>query len=141
MDALALLARLAGQEVERARQGLAAIDAQIEQRHLEIAREQSAVERETGAASGLEGGRQLASWLTASRQRRRLAERELERLEGERAAQIARLGEQRLELKRLELLQARRHERRQAEARQREQRADDELALLRATRQGAERAR
>lgn len=141
MDALALLARLAGQEVERARQGLAAIDAQIEQRHLEIAREQRAVEREAGAASGLEGARQLATWLAASRQRRRLAERELERLEGERAAQIARLGEQRLELKRLELLQARRHERRQAEARQREQRADDEFALLRATRQGAERAR
>lgn len=141
MDALALLARLAGQEVERGRQGLAAIDARIEERQQEIAREQSAIEREAGAASGLEGARQLAIWLTASRQRRRLAERELERLEGERAAQLARLGRHRLELRRLELLQARRQQRRQAEERQREQRAADELTLLRAARQRAERAR
>ena len=126
MDALALLARLAGQEVERARRDLAAIDAHIERRQQEIAREQSA--------------RQLAIWLAASRQRRALAERELERLEGERAAQLARLGEHRLELKRLELLRARRQERRQTEERRREQRADDEQALLRAARQGAERA-
>ena len=140
MDALALLARLAGQEVERARRDLAAIDAHIERRQQEIAREQSAIGREAAAASGLEGARQLAIWLAASRQRRALAERELERLEGERAAQLARLGEHRLELKRLELLRARRQERRQTEERRREQRADDEQALLRAARQGAERA-
>ena len=137
MDALALLARLARQEVERARQGLVALDAQIDERQQEVMREQSAVKRESGAASGLEGARQLAAWLAASRQRRRLAERALERLEGERAAQLARLGEHRLELRRLELLQARREERRQAEERQREQRAADEQALLRAARRCA----
>ena len=141
MDVLALLARLAGQEVERARQDLAAIDAQIDGRRQEIAREQSAVEREAAAASGLEGARQLATWLAASRQRRRLAERELERLEAARAAQLARLGEQRLELKRLELLQARRQERQRAATRQLEQRAADEQALLRVARQRVERVR
>ena len=134
MDSLALLARLAGQEVERARLALAAIDAQIDARRQEIAREQEQVEREAGAASGFEGARQLATWLVASRLRRRRAERALERLEGARSAQLARLGAQRLELKRLELLQARRQERLQADARQREQRAADELAAIRAAR-------
>jgi len=134
MDSLALLARLAGQEVERARLALAAIDAQIDARRQEIAREHEQVEREAGAASGFEGARQLATWLVASRQRRQLAERALERLEGARSAQLARLGAQRLELKRLELLQARRQERLQADARQREQRAADELASIRAAR-------
>jgi len=134
MDSLALLARLAGQEVERARLALAAIDAQIDARRQEIAREHEQVEREAGAASGVEGARQLATWLVASRQRRRLTERALERLEGARSAQLARLGAQRLELKRLELLQARRQERLQADARQREQRAADELAAIRAAR-------
>jgi hypothetical protein len=141
MDALVLLARLAGQEVERARVALAAIDARIEARRRGMAGEQSAIEREAGAASGLEGARQLAIWLAANRQRRRLAEQDLERLEGERAAQLARLGEQRLELKRLELLQTRRQQRRQTEERWREQRAADEQALLRAARQSSERTR
>jgi flagellar export protein FliJ len=140
VDPLALLARLAGQEVERARRTLAALDAQLDARRQEMAREQTEIARESSAATGLDAARQLATWLVARRQRRRLAERELERLEAARATQLARLGEQRLELKRLERLQARRQERQRAQAHRREQRAADELALLQAARRGADRA-
>ena len=133
-----MLARLAGQEVERERQELGALDAELEQQRASITRKQAAIERECHAAGEPESARLLATWLPAARQRLHVAQGELEGLEGARAAQLARLVERRLELKRMELLQARRQARREADARVREQRTIDELALLRAARRPAD---
>ena len=134
MDHLAVLARLAGQAVERARQALAAADAQLDQRRAEIASARGEFEREAAAATGLDGARLLATWLIARRRQLARAAGEIARLEDARAAQLARLVEQRLELKRLELLQARQQRRAAAEAGAREQRESDELASIRAAR-------
>ena len=60
----------------------------------------------------------------------RRRETELARLEQARAAQLARLMAERLELRRLELLQTRQERRRLAEALRRERKGLDELALL-----------
>jgi flagellar biosynthesis chaperone FliJ len=134
MDHLAVLARLAGQAVERAREALAAVDAQLVERRAQIAQAQCEIEREAAAASGLDGARLLATWLVARRRQLARAEGEIVHLEDARAAQLARLVERRLELKRLELLQARQRERAAAEARASEQRASDEVASIRAAR-------
>jgi flagellar biosynthesis chaperone FliJ len=134
MDHLAVLARLAGQAVERARQALAALDAQLVERRAALTQAQGEIEREAAAASGLDGARLLATWLVARRRQLARAESEIAHLEDARAAQLARLVERRLELKRLELLQARQQERAAAAARAREQRESDELASIRAAR-------
>jgi flagellar export protein FliJ len=138
MDALALLARLAAQEVERERQALAAIDAQLDEQRRSLEQERASIGRERAAASDLTGARALATWLVASRRRVQLAESELADLERARTAQLGRLVEQRLDLKRMELLEGRQQERRQAAEQAREQRMIDELALIRAARRPAE---
>jgi flagellar export protein FliJ len=138
MDALALLARLAAQEVERERQALAAIDAQLDEQRRRLEQERASIGRERAAASDLTGARALATWLVASGRRVQLAEKELADLERARTAQLGRLVEQRLELRRMELLQGRQRERRQAAEQAREQRMIDEFALIRAARRPAE---
>jgi len=134
MEPLAVLARLAGLEVERERRALAALDAPIETLRRRIADWGAEAELERRTAVDLASARLLGAYLEASRRRLGAAESELVRLEQARAQQAARLLEQRRELKRLELLRARHEQRRRTEAARREQRAIDELAVLGAAR-------
>jgi flagellar export protein FliJ len=134
MEPLAVLARLAGLEVERERRALAALDAQIEALRQQIAQLHAAAERERRGTGDLARARLLGAYLEASWRRLRAAATEQARLEQARTQQVARLIKQRLELKRLELLQARHEQRRRAEASRREQRELDEHALLGAAR-------
>ena len=134
MEPRAVLARLAGLEVERERRALAALDGQIEGFQRQIARWRAEVEHERRTAVDLAGARLLGAYLEASRRRLGAAVSQLARLEQARAQQAARLLERRRELKRLELLRARLEQRRRTEAARREQRAVDELALVGAAR-------
>jgi flagellar export protein FliJ len=130
MEPLAVLARLAGLEVERERRALAALDDQLDRLREQIAQALALGLSERRHASDLAGAWALAVYLEAHRQRLLAAEAELAGLEEKRAQQLARLLDSRLELKRLELLQARLQRRRQTEAWRRERRSLDELALL-----------
>jgi flagellar export protein FliJ len=130
MAPLAVLARLAGLEVERERRALAALDDRLERLRHEIAAGEDATRRERQVVHDLDGARALAVYLEAERERRQAAETELARLEAARAQQLDRLMAARLELKRLDVLQARLDRRRRAEALRRERKGLDELALL-----------
>jgi flagellar export protein FliJ len=130
MAPLAVLARLAGLEVERDRRALAALDDQLDRLRRQIAEAEAQDRRERQAVVDLAGARALALYLEAQRQRRRAAEAEISRLEAARAQQLARMLASRLELKRLEVLQARQDRRRRVEAQRRERQSLDELALL-----------
>ena len=130
MEPLAVLARLAGLEVERERRGLVALDDQLEGLRRQIADAQAAAEHERRIALDFAGARLLAAYLEAHRQRLEAAQAELARLEQARGGQLARLMAERLELRRLELLQTRQERRLRAEALRRERKGLDELALL-----------
>jgi len=133
---LALLERLAAQEVERERQALAALDETLERRQRDLAGELAAAAQERRAADDLADAALYARWLAGSRQRQERARREVERLEQARAEQTTRLIERRLARKRLEVLRARAEQRHAADMRRREQRQADEVAVMRAAQRG-----
>ncbi len=107
MAPLAVLARLAGLEVERERRALAALDDRLERLRRQIAKAEVEAASERRCGLDLAGARALSVYLEAHRQRRQAAEAERADLEEQRARQLARLLAARLELKRIEVLQIR----------------------------------
>ena len=111
MEALAVLARLARQQIDHERQALGALDTAMADTQAEIERLRQSVADERHAAIPGVGDAFLAAYITASRKRERSLLTRLDALEQARVGQVERLLEQRLGLKRLELLAARRAER------------------------------
>lgn len=131
MQALAVLARLARQQIDRERQALGALDTAMADTHAEIGRLRQSVADERQAAIPGVGDAFLAAYITASRKRERSLLTRLAALEQARLGQVERLLEQRLGLKRLELLTGRRAERRQAALQRADQRALEDLIQAR----------
>jgi flagellar export protein FliJ len=130
MEALAVLARLAGLEIERERRALAALDHDLHRLRRQIDETDAELQRELRTVFDLAGARALALYLEAQLRRRHAAEAECAQLQQAHAAQLGRLLASRLELKRLDLLRARLDRRRRAEALRLERKSLDELALL-----------
>jgi flagellar biosynthesis chaperone FliJ len=132
MDALAVLARLAGRARDGERRALVEIDRAIAAARELLVEARAAAELERRAACALaDGNVRLLAYLRRMHGRTEALAAELRRLEDQRHAQAARLSERHLELRRLEILIERRAERAEAEAAWREQKTIDELAPLR----------
>jgi hypothetical protein len=117
--------------LDEARHGLAATDQAIAAVRHQLARLREPAERERRAACGLTGGnaRLMAIWAPCMAGRSLDAERR--RLEHQRQARSAHLGERHVELKRREVLVERRAKRAHAARLRREQQSVDALAVLR----------
>lgn len=132
MDALAVLGRLARQQLDEQRRALHAIDRALAAVRDELDGLRQQLEEERRAAATLaDGERLLASYQRRILERERTLRAELDRLARERAAAAERLAEHRLETRRLEILVERRAERLRANNLKKRQKAADELALTR----------
>ncbi len=136
MEALATLARLARQQIDRERQALSAVDAAMAELHAEIERLRQSVADERQATIGGVGDAFLAPYIAASRTRENSLLARLAELEQARVVQIERLLEQRLGLKRLERLSVRRAERQNAAQQRASRQALEDLIQTRHGRQG-----
>jgi flagellar export protein FliJ len=131
VDALAVLACLARQELDAQRQALAQTDQAADLTRARLIDLRETAEREWHAAHALtDGNAWLMTYLHRLQGQAKELEAELCRLENQREAQAARLAERHAELKRLEILVERRAERARTESLRREQKAIDELVLL-----------
>ena len=136
MEALATLARLARQQIDRERQALGAVDAAMAELHAEIERLRQSVADERQAAIGGFGDAFLAPYIAASRTCEKSLLTRLAELEQARVVQIERLLEQHLGLKRLERLSARRAERHNAAQQRASRQALEDLIQARLVREG-----
>jgi hypothetical protein len=132
MNALAVLVRLARQQLDERRRELRAIDqaiAAVRERLVKLRREIEGERRAAGALT--DGDLLLAPYERRVRAEEELLHAELGRLKRQREAGAGRLAEHHVEVRRLEILAERRAEASRAACRRQQEKAIDELALVR----------
>ncbi|MDH3658529.1 MAG: flagellar FliJ family protein [Alphaproteobacteria bacterium] len=131
MKSLDVLQRLAKQAVDRERQALQAINAEIAAIEGDIDEAQRAIEREADASPDfMTSGTTLAAFIAAQNKRMQDLRDRLRQLEHAHGLQIERLQHERSEQKRYERLAERRAREAALEAEAKEQKAIDELVTM-----------